>query len=71
MTRSGYLQGLLTHFTDARIVRNITTLVHQMVEHTTIRLWSIATDKAEFVRHTRLVDGSLQAVRDESLVAEA
>ena len=71
MTLSSYLQGLLTHFTDARIVRNITTLMQQMVEHTTIRLWSLATEKAEFVRHRRLVDGSLRAVLDESLVAEA
>jgi hypothetical protein len=71
MTLSSYLQGLLTHVTDARIVRNITTLMQQMVEHTTIRLWSLATEKAEFVRHTRLVDGSLQAVLDEGLVADA
>jgi hypothetical protein len=71
MTLSHYLQGLLTHFTDARIVRNITTLMQQMVEHTTIRLWSLATEKAEFVRHKRLVNGSLQAVLDEALVADA
>ena len=71
MTLSSYLQGLLAQFTDARIVRNITALMTQMVEHTTIRLWSLATEKAEFVRHKRLVDGSLQAVLDDPLVADA
>jgi len=70
MTLSSYLQGLLEHFTDARIVRNITTLVQQMVEHSTIRIWTLSTEKAEFARHKRLVDGSLQAVLDEHLVAD-
>jgi len=71
MTLSHYLQGLLAHFTDARIVRNITGLVQKIVEHTSIRLWTIADEKAEFVRHKRLVDGSLTAVLDEETVAEA
>jgi hypothetical protein len=71
MTLSYYLQGLLAHFHDARIVRNITGLVQKIVEHTSIRLWSISDDKAEFVRSKRLVEGSLKAVLDEETVAEA
>jgi hypothetical protein len=71
MRLSQYLQGLLAHFTDARIVRNITMLLQKIVEHTSIRLWTISDDKAEFVRSKRLVDGSLKAVLDEETVAEA
>lgn len=71
MTLSTYLQGLLAHFTDARIVRNITGLAQKIVEHMSIRLWSISDDTAEFARHKRLVDGSLNAVLDEHTVAKA
>lgn len=71
MTLSCYLQGLLTHFTDARIVRNITRIVEKMVAHTSIRLWSISADTAEFTRNKRLVNGSLNAVLDEDTVATA
>ena len=71
MTLSCYLQGLLTHFTDARIVRNITRIVEKMVEHTSIRLWSISADTAEFTRNKRLVNGALNAVLDEDTVATA
>ena len=71
MTLSNYLQGLLAHFSDARIVRNLTDLVQNIVEHTSIRLWSISHDRAEFERSKRLVDGTLKAVVDEQTVAEA
>jgi len=71
MRLSTYLQGLLAHFTDARIVHNITGLAQKIVEHRSIRLWSISDDKAEFTRHKRLVDGSLNAVLDEPTLAEA
>jgi len=71
MVLSQYLQGLLAHFTDVRSVRNITGLVQKIVEHTSIRLWTISDDKAEFVRSKRLVDGSLKTVLDEATVAGA
>lgn len=71
MTLSFYLRGLLAHFTDARIERNIIGLVQKIVEHTSIRLWTISEDTAECVRHKRLVDGSLKAVLDEDTVADA
>jgi len=71
MTLVSYLQGLLAHFSDVRIVGTITTMVQTMVEHTSIRLWSISADRAEFVRQKRVVDGSLKAVLDEQTVAEA
>ena len=70
MQLSQYLQGMLTHFRDGRTVRNLTALLHRMVEQTTIRLWALASDRAEFVRYRRLVDGSLQAGLDEHLVAD-
>lgn len=71
MILTDYLQGLVAHFTDARIVRNLTDLVQNIVEHTSIRLWSISHDRAEFERSKRLVNGTLNAVVDEQTVAEA
>ncbi len=42
-----------------------------MIEHTSIRLWSISQDKAEFDRSKRLFDGSLQSALDEENVSAA
>jgi hypothetical protein len=71
MTLSSYLEGLLSNFKDTRIVRNTTSLVQNIIEHTSIRLWSISKDKAEFARSKRLLDGSLEAVLDETKVSDA
>ncbi len=58
MTLSSYLQDLLSNFKDTRIVRNVTSLVQNMIEHKSTRLWSISKDKAEFDRSKRLLNGS-------------
>jgi len=71
MTLSHYMESLLSKFTDTRVVRNITSLVQNIIEHTSIRLWSISQDKAEFERSRRLLNGSLQSGLDEESVSEA
>lgn len=71
MTLSSYLHDLLSNFKDTRIVQNVTSLVQNMIEHTSIRLWSISKDKAEFDRSKRLLSGSLQSVLDEQKVSDA
>jgi hypothetical protein len=71
MTLNDYFQGLLGRFRDARIVRNLTELLENIVEQTSIRLWSISQDRAAFERSKRLVDGSLETVVDEQTVAAA
>ena len=62
MQLSIYLNPILKHFTDSRIVRNINQMVRKIIENQSIRLWSNASDKAEFDRCKRLIDGSLKSV---------
>ena len=71
MLLSSYLQGLLSNFKDTRIVRNVTSLVHNIIEHKSIRLWSISNDKGQFERSKRLLDGSLKTVLDDAKTADA
>ncbi len=42
MTLSSYIEGLLLKFTDTRVVRNVTSLVQNIIEHKTTRLWSMS-----------------------------
>ena len=71
MQLSIYLNPLLKHFTDSRIVRNINQMVRKIIENQSIRLWSNASDKAEFDRCKRLIDGSLKSVLDDEKMTEA
>jgi hypothetical protein len=71
MKLSDYLNGVLANFKDSRVVENITDLVHNIIEHKSIRLWSISDDKAEFERSKRLLDGSLKSVLDEPKISAA
>ena len=61
MQLSTYLNPILEHFTDSRIVRNINQMVRKVIENQSIRLWSNASDKAELERCERLIDGSLKS----------
>ncbi|MBE7556912.1 MAG: hypothetical protein HS126_38230 [Anaerolineales bacterium] len=65
MKLNEYLRGVLSHFNDKRVIENVTTLVQNIIEHKSIRLWSISEDKAEFEQSKRLLDGSLKSVLDD------
>ena len=71
MKLSDYLKGVLANFKDSRVVENVTTLVQNIIEHKSIRLWSISEDKAEFERSKRLLDGSLKSVLDDAKISAA
>jgi len=71
MKLSHYLSGVLSKFKDSRVVENVTELVQNIIEHKSVRLWTISEDKAEFARSKRLLDGSLKSVLDEEKTAEA
>jgi hypothetical protein len=61
---------MVSFFKDSRTVANIDHLVKAMIEKRSLKLWTLATDKAEFERHHRLLDGSLKTVVDESVVRD-
>jgi hypothetical protein len=42
-----------------------------MVEHKTIRLWSISDDRAEFERSKRVLDGTLKSVLEDEKISRA
>lgn len=71
MELSTYLSGVTSKFKDRRVVNNVTELVQNIIEHKSIRLWSISEDKAEYERSKRLLDRSLKSVLDEEKTAEA
>lgn len=71
MKLSNYLSRVLSNFKDSRVVENVTDLVQNIIEHKSIRLWSISEDKAEFERSKRLLDGSLKSVLDDEKISVA
>ncbi len=71
MELTNYLSGVLSNFKDSRVVKNVTELAKNIIEHKTIRLWTISEDKREFERSKRLLDGSLKSVLDEEKTSEA
>jgi len=71
MKLSNYLGGILSKFKDSRVVKNVTELTRNIIEHKTIKLWTISEDKAEYERSKRLLDGSLRSVLDEEKTSEA
>lgn len=71
MRLSNYLSGVLSNFKDSRVLENVTALVQNIIEHKSIRLWSISEDKAEFERSKRLLDGSLKSVLDDQKISAA
>ncbi len=50
---------------------NLQALLSQMIEERTIKIWTLAGDKAEFKRHHRLLDGSLVSVVDEAVIRQS
>jgi len=71
MELTNYLDNVLSNFKDSRVVKNATELVKNIIEHKTIRLWTISEDKKEFERSKHLLDGSLKSVLDEEKTSEA
>ncbi|MCK6627977.1 MAG: hypothetical protein L6R45_22715 [Anaerolineae bacterium] len=71
MKLSAYLSGVLSNFKDSRVIENVTELVQNIIEHKSIRLWSISEDKAEFERSKRLLDGALKSVLDDKKISAA
>jgi hypothetical protein len=71
MELSNYLSGVLSKFKDRRVVENVTDLVQNIIEHKSIKLWTISEDKAEYERSKRLLDGSLKSVLDEEKTSGA
>ena len=70
MKLSDYISELVTQFTDSRVVSNATNLVQKIVEHQSLRLWTISETKAEYERGQRWLDGSLKSVLDDEQIAE-
>lgn len=66
-----YIDSLTSTFKDVRVVRKTKDLVEKIIEHKTIKLWTISNDKAEYERYIRLLDGSLKSVLDDEKIAEA
>jgi hypothetical protein len=71
MELTKYLSGVLSEFKDRRVVGNVTELVQNIIEHKTIKLWTISEDKAGYERSKRLLDGSLKSVLDEEKLSAA
>jgi len=71
MKLANYLSGVLSNFKDSRVVENVTELVQNIIEHKTVRLWTISENKAKFERSRRLLDGSLKSVLDEEKTSKA
>ena len=71
MKLSNYMSGILSKFKDSRVVKNTKELVENIIEHKSIRLWTISEDKAEYDRSKRLLDGSLKSVLDEEKTSGA
>jgi hypothetical protein len=71
MKLTNYLSGVLSNFKDSRVVENVTELVQNIIEHKTVRLWTISENKAEFERSRRLLDGTLKSVLDEEKTSKA
>ena len=53
MSISIYLEKLVSSFNDSRTVRNIGQLMKEMIEKRTLKLWTLAKDRAEYERHHR------------------
>jgi hypothetical protein len=70
MKLSSYLSGVLSKFKDSRVLKNVTKLIQNIIEHKSIQLWSISKDKAEFERSKRLLDGSLKSILNENKTSE-
>jgi len=71
MKLTDYLSGVLSGFKDSRVVKNAISLVQNIIEHKSTRLWSISEDRAEFERSKRLLDGSLKSVLDAKKLSAA
>jgi len=71
MKLSNYMGGLISKLKDSRVVKNTKELVENIIEHKSIRVWTISEDKAEYDRSKRLLDGSLKSVLDEEKTSGA
>jgi hypothetical protein len=71
MKLTDYLSGVLSKFKDSRVVENVLSLVQNIIEHKSTRLWSISEDRAAFERSKRLLDGSLKSVLDAKKLSAA
>ena len=71
MKLSEYMSGILSQFTDRRAVINATNLVQRIIEHKTLRLWTISETRAEYERGKRLLDGTLKSVLEDKQIAQA
>lgn len=71
MKLTNYLNELIAHFNDSRIVRNTKALIQKIIEEQTVRLWTLADDKAEYERVRNLVSGRLKSVLDDNKVSQA
>ena len=71
MTLTDYNSKVANNFKDKRVINKTHQLLKKIVEHKTIRLWTLSDDKKEFDRNKRLIDNSLQSVLDEKKISEA
>lgn len=71
MELTEYMSRIVSKLKDSRVVKNTKEMVKKMIEHKSIKLWTISEDKAEYERSKRLLDGSLKSVLDEQKISEA
>ena len=58
MKLSNYMSGILSKFKDSRVTKNTKELIENVIEHKSIRVWTISKDKAEYDRSKRLLDSN-------------
>lgn len=71
MTLAEYTSKLTTHFNDKRVVEKTHSLLKKIIEHKTIRLWTLSDDKQEFDRYKKLIDNSLKSILDDKKISKA
>jgi hypothetical protein len=49
---------------DIAAQKKLAALSHRIMEHSSLRLWTISEERQEFDRYKTLVDASLQTQRD-------
>ena len=71
MKLTNYLNELIAHLKDSRPINNTKVLAQKIIEQQTMRLWTLADDKAEYERMRNLLNGKLKSVLDDTKISRA
>lgn len=66
-----YAKGLLSNLKDSRVVRTAKNMIEKIVDNKSIQIYANSSDKAEYKREKRLLDGSLNSVLKDSKIRDA